>query len=158
VTDKTILLVEDNADDRNFTIRAFKKNKFPNPVAVACDGAEALTMLLRDDHGAQDSPALVLLDLNMPKVNGLEVLRRIRADPRTRLIPVVILTSSQLDEDIRQAYDLGANGYVLKPVNLSEFNEAILAVGTFWLSLNEPPPHQRMPTLISDRLSCTPAS
>ena len=97
-------------------------------------------MLLGDGHGGQDSPALVLLDLNMPKVNGLEVLRRIRADPRTRLIPVVVLTSSELDEDIRQAYDLGANGYVLKPVKLSEFNEAILAVGAFWLSLNQSPP------------------
>ena len=98
MNDKPILLVEDNPDDRDLTIRAFKKNNVLNPIVVAMDGAEALTMLLGDDHREEDSPALILLDLKLPKVDGLEVLRRIRADPRTRVLPVVVLTSSKEDE------------------------------------------------------------
>lgn len=138
-----ILLIEDNADDRDLTIRALKKNNVLNPVAVASNGAEALTMLLGDNHGDQDSPALILLDLKLPKIDGLEVLRRIRADQRTRVIPVVVLTSSKEEEDLRRAYDLGANGYVRKPVEFSEFAEAMRAVGMFWLLLNQPPPGPR---------------
>lgn len=139
MTDKQILLIEDNADDRDLTIRAFKKSNVPNPVAVARDGAEALTMLLGDGHGNQDLPVLILLDLNMPKVGGLEVLRRIRADPRTRAVPVVILTSSEVEDDLRSAYDLGANGYVRKPIDPSKFTEVITAVSLFWLLLNQSP-------------------
>jgi two-component system, response regulator len=97
-------------------------------------------MLLGDEHGDQDSPALILLDLKLPKVGALEVLRRIRGDQRTRVIPVVVLTSSKEEEDLRSAYDLGANGYVRKPVAFSEFAEAIRAVGMFWLLFNQPPP------------------
>ena len=138
MNDKQILLIEDNADDRDLTIRALKKNNVLNPVAVASDGAEALTMLLGDDHG--DLPALILLDLKLPKVDGLEVLRRTRADPRTRVVPIVVLTSSKEDEDLRSAYDLGANGYVRKPVTFSEFTEAVRTLGLFWLLLNQPPP------------------
>ena len=138
MNDKQILLIEDNADDRDLTIRALKKNNVLNPVAIARDGAEALTMLLGDDHG--DPPALILLDLKLPKVNGLEVLRRTRADMRTRVVPIVVLTSSKEDEDLRSAYDLGANGYVRKPVTFSDFTEAVRTLGLFWLLLNQPPP------------------
>ena len=140
MTDRQIMLIEDNPDDRDLTIRAFKKNNILNPVTVARDGAEALAMLLGDDHEYQDSPALILLDLKLPKVDGLEVLRRIRADQRTRVVPVVILTSSTQEEDLRSACDLGANGYVRKPVAFSEFTEAMRAVRVFWLLLNQPPP------------------
>ena len=143
MNNRPILLIEDNADDRDLAIRAFKRNNVLNPVTIARDGAEALTMLLGDDHGDRDSPALILLDLNLPKVNGREVLRRIRADPRTRAVPVVVLTSSKEEEDLRSAYDLGANGYVRKPVAFSEFTEAMRAVGMFWMLFNEPPPVPR---------------
>jgi two-component system response regulator len=141
--DKQILLIEDNTDDRDLTILAFRKTSILNPVAVARDGAEALTMLLGDAHEDQDIPTLILLDLNLPKVDGLEVLRRIRADPRTRVVPVVVLTSSMLKEDLHSAYELGANAYVRKPVGFSEFTEAIQTVNGFWLVLNEPPPESR---------------
>ncbi len=135
-----IMLIEDNPDDRDLTIRALKKNNILNPVTVASNGAEALTVLLGDHNSDQASPALILLDLKLPKVDGLEVLRRIRADQRTRVVPVVVLTSSKEEEDLSMAYDLGANGYVRKPVTFSEFAEAIRAVGLFWLLLNQPPP------------------
>ena len=140
MTDKNIMLIEDNPDDRDLTIRELKKNNILNPVTVVSNGAEALTMLLGDDHRDQDNPALILLDLKLPKVDGLEVLRRIRADERTRLVPVLVLTSSKQEEDLRAAYDLGANGYVRKPVTFSEFGEAVHTVGLFWLLLNQPPP------------------
>ncbi len=140
MSNQPILLIEDNADDRDLTIRALKKYNVLNPVAVARNGAEALTMLL-GEHGDEDSPALILLDLKLPKVDGLEVLRRIRADQRTRVVPVVVLTSSKEEDDLRRAYDLGANGYVRKPVEFSEFAEAMHAVGMFWLLLNQPPPN-----------------
>ena len=139
MNDKQIMLIEDNPDDRDLTIRALKKNNVLNPVTVASNGAEALTMLF-GDHGDQGNPALILLDLKLPKVDGLEVLRRIRADPRTRVVPVLVLTSSKEEEDLRTAYDLGANGYVRKPVTFSEFTEAIHTIGLFWLLRNEPPP------------------
>ena len=138
--DKQIMLIEDNPDDRDLTIRAFKKNNVLNPVIVASNGAEALTMLLGDDRRDQGNPALILLDLKLPKVDGLEVLRRIRADERTRVIPVLVLTSSSQEEDLRAAYDLGANGYVRKPVTFSEFSEVVHTIGLFWLLLNESPP------------------
>jgi two-component system, response regulator len=140
MNDQQIMLIEDNPDDRDLTIRALKKNNVLNPISIARDGAEALTMLFGDDHRDQGNPALILLDLKLPKVDGLEVLRRIRADPRTRVLPVVVLTSSNEDEDLRRAYDLGANGYVRKPVTFSEFTEAVHTLGLFWLLLNQPPP------------------
>ena len=140
MNDKQILLIEDNPDDRDLTIRALKKNNVLNPVSVASDGAEALTMLLGDGQDDQENPALILLDLNLPKIDGLEVLRRIRADQRTRVLPVVVLTSSKEENDISTAYSLGANAYVRKPVNFSEFGEAIRAISLFWLRLNQPPP------------------
>jgi two-component system response regulator len=144
MTDKRVLLIEDNADDRDLTVLAFKKNGVLHSVAVAVDGAEALTMLFGDGHEDPDIPALILLDLKLAKVDGLEVLRRIRAGPRTRLVPVVILTSSMLVEDLRGAYALGASGYVHKPVEFSEFVEVIRTVSGFWLLLNQPPPEPQL--------------
>ena len=140
MSDKSILLVEDNADDEALTLRAFKKNNIGNPVAVARDGAEALDHLFGSDgRAAGDLPQVVLLDLKLPKVDGLEVLRRIRADDRTRLLPVVILTSSREEQDIVESYRLGANSYVRKPVNFEEFVEAARQLGLYWLLLNEVP-------------------
>jgi len=136
----TILLVEDNPDDEALTLRAFKKNKIRNEVVVMRDGAEALAHLLPADGDGAPLPALVLLDLNLPKVGGLEVLRKMRADERTKLIPVVVLTSSKLEEDILDSYRNGANAYVRKPVRFSDFTEAIKTLGVFWLLMNEPVP------------------
>ncbi len=139
---KGILLVEDNPDDLDLTLRAFRKNNIHNPIHVATDGAEAVAWLFdRDEQGAERAlPALVLLDLKLPKIDGLEVLRRIRADERTRMLPVVILTSSREDADRMKGYLLGANSYVRKPVDFGEFVEATRQLGLYWLVLNEPPP------------------
>ena len=139
MTSRPILLVEDNPDDVALTLRALKKNNILNPITVATDGAEALTFLFDGDR-ADLEPGLVLLDLKLPKVDGLEVLHRIRADERTKLVPVVVLTSSKLEEDILSSYRNGANAYVRKPVNFAEFAAAIKTLGMFWLLLNEPVP------------------
>ena len=140
-THKTILLVEDNEDDEVLTLRAFKKNQIGNPLVVARDGVEALDYMFGTGaHAGRDAsvqPQLVLLDLNLPRVSGLEVLARLRAEPRTRHVPVVVLTSSKEEEDIAQSYEAGANGYVRKPIDLTEFSDAIKAVGAFWLAVNE---------------------
>lgn len=142
--DKTILLVEDNPDDEALTLRALKKNRILNEVIVAHDGAEALDYLF--GTGAYEGrdvtalPAVVLLDLKLPKVDGLEVLRQLRADQTTRLLPVVILTSSKEERDVTSGYALGANSYIRKPVDFGKFTEAIRQVGLYWLVLNEPPP------------------
>jgi two-component system response regulator len=142
--DKSILLVEDNPDDEALTIRAFKKNNIKNEVIVARDGVEALDYLFgTGPYAGRDVTALpqvVLLDLKLPKVDGLEVLRRVRADERTRILPVVILTSSKEEQDVASGYRLGANSYVRKPVNFDEFLEAARQLGLYWLLLNEPPP------------------
>lgn len=139
-----ILLVEDNPDDELLTVRALRKNKILNEVVVARDGVEALDYLLStsahvEDNGAQ-RPQLVLLDLKLPKVDGLEVLRRIRADERMYTLPVVILTSSKEQQDIVESYRLGCNSYVRKPVDFEEFIRAARQLGLYWLLLNEPPP------------------
>ena len=140
MTNRTILLVEDNPDDEALTLRAFRKSNIPNEIVVVRDGAEALAYLHPGDGDGAQRPALVLLDLNLPKIGGLEVLRRMRADDWTRLIPVVVLTSSKLEEDILDSYRNGANAYVRKPVNFSDFAEAVRALGVFWLAMNEPVP------------------
>jgi two-component system response regulator len=140
MTNRTILLVEDNPDDEALTLRAFKKSKISNEVVVMRDGAEALAYLLPGD--GEPRPALILLDLNLPKIGGLEVLRQMRADERTQMIPVVVLTSSKLEEDILDSYRNGANAYVRKPVNFSDFAEAVSALGVFWLLMNEPAPRR----------------
>lgn len=137
---RPILLVEDNPDDVALTLRALKKNHILNRINVATDGVEALKFLFDGDNSDLGAPGLILLDLKLPKVDGLEVLRRIRTDERTKLIPVVILTSSKLEEDILSSYRNGANAYVRKPVNFAEFTEAIKTLGLFWLLLNEAVP------------------
>jgi len=143
---KTILLVEDNPDDEALTLRALKKNNIMNEVVVARDGAEALDYLF--SRGAQTNrdprkqPAITLLDLKLPKVDGLEVLRQIRANPSTQLLPVVILTSSKEEQDLINGYRLGANSYIRKPVDFSQFMEAVRSLGLYWLVLNETPPGQ----------------
>jgi two-component system response regulator len=136
VPERSILLVEDNPDDELLTLRALQKNNIRNRVVVAHDGAEALNYL----SGARDLPSVILLDLKLPKVSGLEVLRRLRADERTRLVPVVILTSSREEQDLLSGYRFGANSYVRKPVDFNEFVEAVRQLGLYWLVLNEPPP------------------
>jgi two-component system response regulator len=140
---KIILLVEDNPTDEKLTLRAFKKAGIANEVFVVRDGAEALDYVFATGPHAgttPDVPAIILLDLKLPRIEGLEVLRRIRADERTKLVPIVILTSSKEDEDIARSYSLGANAYVRKPVEFAEFVEAAKTLGLFWLLLNEPPP------------------
>ena len=143
-TDKAILLVEDNPDDEALTLRALRKNNISNEIVVARDGVEALDYLFGTGaHAGRDvrqQPQVVLLDLKLPKVDGLEVLRRLRADPRTKLQPVVILTSSNEEIDRVQGYALGANSYVRKPVDFHQFTEAVRQLGLYWLLLNEPPP------------------
>lgn len=143
-TDKVILLVEDNPDDEALTLRALKKNNIKNEVVIARDGAEALDYLFRTGtHAGRETselPQVVLLDLKLPKVDGLEVLRRLRADARTKRLPVVVLTSSKEEQDIVKSYDLGANSYVRKPVDFTQFAEGVRQLGLYWLVLNEAPP------------------
>jgi two-component system response regulator len=136
-----ILLVEDNRNDELLTQRAFKKNQMANRLVVVRDGVEALDFLLGvGAHSGRDSkqaPALILLDLKLPKMDGLEVLRRIRADEQTRSIPVVILTSSDEEEDVRKSYHLGVNSYIRKPVDFNQFVEMVRQLGLYWLKLND---------------------
>jgi two-component system response regulator len=138
-----ILLVEDNPDDVLFTVRAFEKNKMQNDVVVASDGEEALQYLLPDNGQQRLRPSLVLLDVKLPKVDGLEVLRRIRQDPRTASLPVVVLTTSNEERDIVESYRLGANSFVRKPVVFNEFLDATNVLGVYWLLVNEPAPSMR---------------
>jgi two-component system, response regulator len=144
-----ILLVEDNADDEALTLRALKKNNIQNEVVVAHDGAEALDYLFATGvYAGRDlrvMPTITLLDLKLPKIDGLEVLRRLRADDRTKLLPVVILTSSKEEQDIITGYSLGANSYIRKPVDFAQFTEAVRELGLYWLVLNERPPSRKVP-------------
>ena len=142
MTPRSILLVEDNPDDAALTLRAFRKNNIHNEIHVVSDGADALEFLhgVGPDGAPVPPPAVILLDLKLPKIDGLEVLRRIRADERTRLLPVVILTSSKEEADLISGYRLGANSYVRKPVDFGAFLEATRQLGLYWLVLNEVPP------------------
>jgi two-component system, response regulator len=139
-----ILLVEDNPDDEALTLRAFRKNNVTNEVVVARDGVEALDYLfgtgIYANRDVSVSPQVVILDLKLPKIDGLEVLRRLRAAPQTKLLPVVILTSSNEERDRLEGYGLGANSYVRKPVDFAEFLDAVRQLGLYWLLLNERPP------------------
>lgn len=141
---RPILLVEDNADDEALTLRALKKNNIHNDVVVAHDGVEALDYLFGTGlYAGRDltiMPQVILLDLKLPKIDGLQVLKKIRAEEQTRLLPVVILTSSKEQEDVIQGYSLGANSYVRKPVDFSQFIEAVRQLGLYWLILNERAP------------------
>ena len=144
MADDVILLVEDNEDDVDLTLRALKRNNIKNEVVVARDGVEALDYLWgTGTYAGRDisqMPQVILLDLKLPKVDGLEVLRQLRSDERTKLLPVVILTSSKEQQDLVEGYSLGANSYVRKPVDFNQFVEAVRQLGLYWLVLNEPPP------------------
>ena len=142
--EKVIMLVEDNPDDEELTLRALRKANIANEVFVARDGTEALDFLFGTGRHAGlqtlPMPAVVLLDLKLPKLNGIDVLKRMRADPRTQLIPVVVLTSSSEDEDMLKSYQSGANSYVRKPVEFSSFASAVAQLGMYWMLLNQAPP------------------
>jgi CheY-like chemotaxis protein len=141
---KMIMLVEDNPDDEALTLRALRKNNIQNTVVVARDGVEALDYLFGTGiHAARDTrlkPVVVLLDLKLPKIDGVEVLRRLRTDERTKLIPVVVLTSSKEEQDLINSYSFGCNSYIRKPVDFIQFVEAVRQLGLYWLVLNEAPP------------------
>lgn len=141
---RTILLVEDNPDDEALTLRALRRNNIANDVVVAHDGLQALDYLRGqgsyEGRDLSDMPAVVLLDLKLPRVDGLEVLRSIRADRRTELVPIVILTSSKEEQDLINGYKFGANSYIRKPVDFTQFMEAVRQLGLYWLVLNELPP------------------
>lgn len=143
--DIRILLVEDNPDDVELTLRVFRKYNIINQIIVARDGEEALEILFNSQKGVQreERPDLILLDLKLPKVDGLEVLHQIKSHPRTQPIPVVILTSSKEETDLMKSYKLGVNSYIRKPVNFDNFIEVIRQLGLYWLLLNEPPPKER---------------
>ena len=142
--EKVILLVEDNPSDVGLTIRAFAKNRIQNQLVVAADGQEALDYLFGvgayAGRDTSEMPAVILMDLKLPKVDGLEALRRIRGHDLTKRLPVVILTSSREDQDVAMSYDLGANSYIRKPVDFQQFAEAVRTLNLYWVVLNEPPP------------------
>jgi two-component system response regulator len=146
--DKLILIVEDNQDDEMLTLRALKRNQIANEVVVARDGAEALDFLFgTGKYAGRDTrvqPQVVLLDLNLPRIGGLDVLKRLRADERTRFLPVVVLTSSKEDEDVLTSYSNGANAYLRKPIEFGQFSEAVKTLGLFWLVLNQPAPMRKI--------------
>ena len=147
LNNKSILLVEDNPDDVELTLRAFKKSNLMNEVIVKHDGAEALDFFFGKDgvadKGDNGLPAVILLDLKLPKIDGLEVLKKLRADERTKLIPTVILTSSKEQGDVVNGYKFGCNSYIRKPVDFNLFAEAVRQLGLYWLILNETPPKSR---------------
>jgi two-component system, response regulator len=143
---RTILLVEDNADDEALTLRAFRKNQMVNDIVIARDGQEALDYLFGTGTFAgreRPLPELILLDLKLPKVDGLEVLRRLRSEPGTRLLPVVVMTTSDEEQDRLRSYSLHANSFIRKPVDYNQFADTMRQIGTYWLVLNEPPPPGR---------------
>lgn len=141
---KTILLVEDNPDDVKLTLRAFRKANIANEIEVAKDGVEALDYMFATGKYAgrnvQDTPAVILLDLNLPRIGGIDVLSRIRSDQRTRFVPVVVITTSREEQDLKGAYGLAVNSYICKPVDFDQFAAAAQQIGLYWLVLNEPPP------------------
>lgn len=138
-----VLLVEDNPDDLDMTLRALRKAHLANRIQVARDGAEALEFIfatgVHSGRNPEDGPKVILLDLKLPKIDGLEVLRRVKADPRTKIIPVVVLTSSKEQPDVTECYNLGVNSYIVKPVNFERFAGAVAELGMYWLLLNHPP-------------------
>ena len=144
-TDKFIMLIEDNPDDETLTQRALKKSNILNDIVIARDGVEALDFLFCEGRystrNPRKRPTIILLDLKLPKINGLDVLKRLRADERTRLFPIVILTSSKEEQDLINCYRLGANSYIRKPLDFNRFVDAVGKLCLYWLELNEPPPH-----------------
>jgi len=148
MSEKVILLVEDHPDDEELTMRALRKNNILNKVVIARDGVQALEYLFgtgaHTGRDVSEMPQLILLDLKLPKIDGLEVLRRLRADERTRFLPIVILTSSKEEQDLLKSYKLGANSYVRKPVDFVEFTQAVQQLGLYWLILNESAPRAKV--------------
>ncbi len=148
MSERVILLVEDHPDDEELTMRALKKNNILNRVVIARDGVQALEYVFGTGAYAgrdmNEMPQLILLDLKLPKIDGLEVLRRLRADERTRFLPIVILTSSKEEQDLLKSYKLGANSYVRKPVDFVEFTQAVQQLGLYWLILNESAPRAKV--------------
>lgn len=142
--DVRILLVEDNPDDVELTLMAFEKHKLANDIIVARDGEEALDILFQrgKESSGGPSPDLILLDLKLPKVDGMEVLRQVKENSKTKVIPVVILTSSKEENDLAESYRLGANSYIRKPVNFEKFTDVVMQLGLYWMLLNEPPPKE----------------
>ena len=140
--DVKILLVEDNPDDVELTLRAFKKHNLANEIIVTKDGEEALNILLPQKKENAELPDLILLDLKLPKVDGLEVLRQVKGNPETKPIPVVILTSSREEKDLMESYHLGVNSYIRKPVDFEQFTKVVIQLGLYWLLLNEAPPKE----------------
>lgn len=144
MSEKTILLVEDNPDDQALTIRALKRHNVTNSIVVAHDGVEALDYLFGTGtytgRDISNQPTVILLDLKLPRIDGIEVLRQLRSDERTNLLPVVVLTTSKEDQDLLNSYSLGCNSYVCKPVDFVQFSEAVKQLGMYWLLMNEPPP------------------
>jgi len=154
-----VLLVEDNRDDEELTIRGLERANLQNPVEIARDGQEALDKLFgTDEHDPDPVPAVVVLDVHLPRVSGLEILRRIRAHERTRRLPVVILTSSREDQDLIDGYDLGANSYVCKPIQFDQFATAVAQLGVYWLVINEQPPTGQTGTLARRQPESVPSA
>ncbi len=143
--DMKILLIEDNPDDVELTLRAFKKHKLVNHITVARDGEEALDIIFQSgkESAGRLRPDLILLDLKLPKVDGMDVLRQIKENSETKVIPVIILTSSKEENDLAESYRLGVNSYIRKPVNFEKFTEVVMQLGLYWLLINEPPPPQK---------------
>ena len=156
---RPVLLVEDNPDDEELTIRGLKRANLQNPVKVARDGQAALDYLFgTDEQDPEPVPAVVVLDVHLPRVSGLEVLRRIRAYERTRRLPVVILTSSREDQDLTDGYDLGANSYVCKPIQFDQFATAVAQLGVYWVVINEQPPSGQTGTLARRQPQSVPSA
>ena len=141
--DIKILLIEDNPDDVELTLRAFKKHNIANHITVANDGEKALEVIFNccDKEIKTERPDLILLDLKLPKIDGMDVLKEIKKNSETKVIPVIILTSSKEESDLAESYQLGANSYIRKPVNFEKFTEVVMRLGLYWLLINEPPPH-----------------
>ncbi len=143
--DLRILLVEDNPDDVELTLRAFEKHNLANHITVARDGEEALDIIFqrgKKSAGGFFRPDLILLDLKLPRVDGMDVLKQIKGNPKTKVVPVIILTSSKEENDLAESYQLGANSYIRKPVNFEKFIGVVMQLGLYWLLINEPPPHK----------------